>query len=464
MAMAIALILLVAGTLLFHFLSPWWFTPIASNWVTMDQTVNLTFWVTGVVFVTVNLFMAYCVIRYRHRKGQKAHYEPENKKLEWWLTIVTTVGVVAMLAPGLFVWAKFVQVPKEAAVVEVLGQQWHWSYRFPGADNVLGATDAHLMNAANPFGMNPSDPAGKDDVLVSSPELHLPIGQPVKVLLRSKDVLHDFTVPQFRVKMDMVPGTTTYLWFTPTKMGEYDVLCEELCGIAHYAMRGRVVVDDATTFKTWLASNPTFGARSAIPAGDAAVGATLYTTCAACHGASGEGNLALNAPKLAGQNGAYLIRQLGNFKHGMRGAQPNDVYGMQMVPFAGMLADDAAVRNLVAYIGTLPDQPAPSTIVGDARRGAKLFGTCAACHGASGLGIEATNGPRLAHMSDWYLARQLTNFKEGIRGSHRQDYYGAQMALISNSVPDVRAINDLVAYIDTLRSIDRTAVASTGGN
>src|SRR6185436_436527 len=105
---AVVLVLLVVGSLLFHFASPWWFTPIASNWTTMDQTVNITFWVTGIVFVAVNLFLAYCVFRYRRRKGHAAHYEPENKRLEWWLTIGTTVGVAAMLAPGLFVWAKFV--------------------------------------------------------------------------------------------------------------------------------------------------------------------------------------------------------------------------------------------------------------------------------------------------------------------------------------------------------------------
>src|SRR3990172_9216277 len=124
MALAVVLILLVAGSLAFHFLSisvtGWWFTPIASNWTMMDTTVNLTFWVTGIVFVAVNLFMAYAVIRFRHRKGMKAKYEPENKKLELWLTLVTAVGVVAMLTPGLFVWAQFVNVPKDAAIVEAV--------------------------------------------------------------------------------------------------------------------------------------------------------------------------------------------------------------------------------------------------------------------------------------------------------------------------------------------------------
>src|SRR3989441_949309 len=171
MVMAVALVLLVVGTILFHFLSPWWFTPIASNWKMMDDTVNITFVVTGIVFVAVNLFMAYAVFLYRHRQGRRAEYSPENKKLEWWLTIVTSLGVAAMLAPGLFVWAKFVTVPKEATVVEVVGQQWTWSYRFPGRDGVLGSTDARLITPDNPFGIDPKDPKGADDILISGPEL-----------------------------------------------------------------------------------------------------------------------------------------------------------------------------------------------------------------------------------------------------------------------------------------------------
>jgi len=461
MAFAIALVLLVVGTLLFHFLSPWWFTPIASNWKTMDQTVNITFWVTGIVFVAVNLFMAYAVIRYRHRKGHRAHYEPENKKLEWWLTISTTLGVAAMLAPGLFVWAKFVQVPKDAAIVEVVGQQWHWSYRFPGADGALGATNPRLVGAENPFGMDPDDPKGRDDVLVSNPELHIPVDRPVKVLLRSKDVLHDFTVPQFRVKMDLVPGMQTYLWFTPTRTGEYEILCEELCGIAHYAMRGRVAVDDDSTFRAWLARYPTFGETLSIAAADPVAGKALFAPCVACHGALGSGNPQLNAPKLAGQGAWYLRRQLENFKQGLRGMQEHDVYGKQMIPFAGMLADEAAVRNVTAYIETLPDHAPPTTVSGDATRGAALYRTCAACHGESGQGIVATNAPRLSQMSDWYLARQLRNFKDGIRGSHHHDLYGNQMAMISGVIPDTQAIDDLLAYINTLQSVEkRTAMAN----
>lgn len=461
MALAIVLILLVVGSVLFHFLSPWWFTPIASNWETMDDTVIITFWVTGIVFVAVNLFMAVAVVRYRHRKAQKASYEPENKKLEWWLTIGTSLGVIAMLAPGLFVWAQFVNVPAGASIVEVVGQQWNWSFRFPGADGVLGATDAWLINPDNPFGMDPRDPDGQDDVLINGPELHLPLDQPVKVLLRSKDVLHNFTVTQFRVKMDLVPGMVTYMWLTPTKTGEYEILCEEFCGIAHYMMRGRVVVEEPAAFESWLAAQPTYAQFTARAQADVAAGQGLYAACGACHGAMGEGNPALNAPKLAGQEGWYLQRQLRNFKQGLRGAQQGDVYGMQMAAMAGTLADDTAIRNVAAYITTLPDQPAPATVTGNVARGANLFTTCAACHGATGQGIWSVHAPRLYAMSDWYLARQLQNFRAGLRGVHRQDYYGKQMASMADVLPDDRAITDLVAYINTLQPPGRSQQART---
>jgi cytochrome c oxidase subunit 2 len=449
MVLAIVIVLLVIGTVLFHILSPWWFTPIASNWSMMDNTVNLTFWVTGFVFVSVNLFLAYAVLNYRHRKGRQAQYQPEDKKLEWWLTGVTAVGVAALLAPGLFVWAKFVTVPAEATVVEVVGQQWNWSFRFPGKDGALGETDAKLISPDNPFGIDPNDPKGQDDILISTPELHLPVNKPVKILLRSRDVTHQFAVPPFRVKMDMVPGMVTYFWFTPTRTGTFPVLCEQLCGLAHFAMRGRVVVDEQPAFDAWLASQPTFASIRALQAGDPAAGAALYTVCSACHGPQGQGNQLLNAPKLASQAGWYLARQLKGFKQGLRGANPQDVYAQQMMPMAATLTDDAAVRNVVAYIGSLPDERPAATVAGDAVRGRVLYETCSACHGAAGEGDWATNAPRLARMSDWYLARQLKNFRDGIRGGHPQDFPGAQMAQMASVLKDERAIDDLLAYLDT---------------
>ncbi|MBI2748085.1 MAG: c-type cytochrome [Burkholderiales bacterium] len=451
MALAIVLVLLIVGSVLFHYLSPWYLTPIASNWGTIDDTITITFWVTGSVFVAVNLFMAYCVMRYRHRKDGRAAYEPENKKLEGWLVGLTTVGVVAMLAPGLFVWAKFVDVPEGAAVFEVLGKQWHWAFRFPGKDGVLGTVDAKYVSDKNPFGMNPDDPNGQDDVLVASPELHLPIGKPTKALLRSVDVLHDFTVPQFRVKKDLVPGLVTYVWFTPTRTGKFDLLCEELCGVAHFTMRGKVVIDEEREFQAWLGSYPTFAQTAAQVAGDAEAGKALYAVCAACHGAQAEGNAALHAPKLSGQGDWYLKRQLKYFKNGARGTHEKDAFGKMMAPMAATLADDAAIDNVVAYIRTLPDTPAPPTLKTATSHGQNLYTTCASCHGAGGRGMQATNAPRLAGMSDWYLVTQLKNFKQGIRGAHPKDLYGPQMVSMAEILADDQAAHDVAAYINALR-------------
>ena len=353
MAIAILLIILTVGTIIFHFASPWWFTEIASNWGMLDTTIMVTFWVTGIVYIVVNAFLIWVVIKYRHHEGQKAHYEPESHKLEWWLTVVTSVGVIAMLAPGLFVWGDVVTVPEDAAEVEILGRQWNWSYRFPGADGRLGKADIEMVSSDNPFGLDPDDPDGQDDILASDPILHLPIDQPVKMLLRSTDVLHNFTVPQFRVKMDLVPGMVTYQWLTPTRTGTFDILCEELCGIAHYTMRGKVTVDEQADFDQWLASQPTLAESLARAEGDAGAGQVAYAVCSACHGADGEGNQALNAPRLAGQQSWYLKRQLTNYKSGRRGTHEEDVFGRQMAPMAATLVDAATIENVVAFIGTL---------------------------------------------------------------------------------------------------------------
>lgn len=263
MALALVLVLVVVGSIAFHAFSPWWWTPIASNWSYIDHTLVITFWITGAVFAAVVLFMAYCVYRFRHREGLKAAYEPESKRLEWWLTVVTGVGVAAMLAPGLYVWHQFVTVPADATEIEVVGQQWQWSYRLPGEDGRLGTTDIKWVTPENPLGVNPNDPNGQDDVVIEADELHLPMNKPVKVLLRSIDVLHDFYVPEFRAKMDIVPGMVTYFWFTPIRTGTFDVLCAELCGVGHGFMRGTVVVDNENDYQEWLQTQSTFAQLSA---------------------------------------------------------------------------------------------------------------------------------------------------------------------------------------------------------
>ena len=258
MAIAIAIAALVLFSIAFQLLTPWWLTPLASNWRSIDTALDVTMWVCGLVFVALNAFLAYAIYRYRHRRGHRAHYDPESVALERRLTLWTGIGIAALLAPGLIAWKEFVTVPKDAAVVEAVGQQWQWGFRFPGKDGVLGTANSRLVSPDNPFGLNPADPFGRDDILVEGNEAHLPRGRPVKVVLRSKDVLHDFFVPQIRARMDMVPGMVTYFWFTPTRAGRFEILCAELCGTGHYTMRGALVIDEEPAFEAWLNQQPTF--------------------------------------------------------------------------------------------------------------------------------------------------------------------------------------------------------------
>ena len=257
-AVSVVLALVIIGSIAFHFWTPWWWTEVASNWGNIDDTIILTFWVTGAVFCAVCLFMSYCVWQFRYSEDRKSEYKPENTKLEWALTILTTLGVCALLAPGLIVWNKYVTVPDEAADIEVMAQQWYWNYRLPGEDGILGLTDLRNIDEDNPFGMNLDDPNGLDDVLIEGDDLHILLNQPVKVNLRSIDVLHDFYIPQFRAKMDMVPGVVTYYWFTPIRTGDFEILCMEYCGTGHYSMRGRVLVDEQKDYDEWLIEQMTF--------------------------------------------------------------------------------------------------------------------------------------------------------------------------------------------------------------
>lgn len=261
--LAAALILIAGGAVVFTLVSPWWFTPQASNWGEIDTTMILTIVMTGTAFVLINLFIAYSVIRYRRREGRRAEFLPEHKRLEWGLIGLTSLGVIVLLAPGLFVYSRFITPPEGALTVEVVGEQWRWSFRFPGADGLLGEADPKRIGPQNPYGIDPEDPAARDDVLVMGNEVHLPIGEPVRLQMRSKDVLHSFYVPQFRAKMDLVPGMITHLWFTPTRTGRFEIACAEFCGVGHFRMRGVVVVEEESAFRAWLASQPTFGQMQA---------------------------------------------------------------------------------------------------------------------------------------------------------------------------------------------------------
>jgi cytochrome c oxidase subunit 2 len=185
-------------------------------------------------------------------------------------------------------------------------------------------------------------------------------------------------------------------------------------------------------------------------AGDAAAGKGAYAVCQACHGAKGEGNAALNAPALAGQAEWYAVRQLSNFRQGIRGTNPKDGFGAQMRPMAMTLADDTAVANVAAYTASLAAPKNAVTAGGDPGKGKSLYGICVACHGAKAEGNQALNAPALAALQDWYVVRQLQNYKTGVRGTHAKDTFGAQMRPMAMTLADDQAIKDVAAYIVSL--------------
>ncbi|HET7811559.1 MAG TPA: c-type cytochrome [Steroidobacteraceae bacterium] len=180
----------------------------------------------------------------------------------------------------------------------------------------------------------------------------------------------------------------------------------------------------------------------------AADGGAAFAPCSACHGARAEGNSALHAPALAGQDAAYLERQLRNFRAGRRGAHKSDTLGAQMRALAATLPDDAAVAKLSSYIASLPKTVVAKPARGDLHNGNNLYqGKCGACHGTNAEGNPALKAPRLAGLDAAYLKLQFAHFRDGVRGTDPQDLQGRQMALMAKTLATERDLDDVIAFI-----------------
>jgi cytochrome c553 len=179
-------------------------------------------------------------------------------------------------------------------------------------------------------------------------------------------------------------------------------------------------------------------------------GAEHYQLCAACHGETGAGSEARQAPAIAGLPVWYLDAQLRKFRDGQRGYASGDDTALQMRPMAMSLRTDADVADVAAYVSGLPPAASAPTLPGDATRGQALYAPCSACHGADGLGLEILKGPRLAGQADWYLLAQLGKFRSGQRGAHKDDATGAQMRAMASTLADEQAMLDVVAYVRSL--------------
>ena len=180
----------------------------------------------------------------------------------------------------------------------------------------------------------------------------------------------------------------------------------------------------------------------------AANGAKQFATCAACHGNKGEGNPTLNAPAIAGQDAAYLTRQLQNFRSGRRGAHKSDPFGAQMRVLAKALGDDAAVASVATYVAGLPKTVSATPARGDLHNGNNLYqGKCGACHGSAAEGNAALKSPRLAGLDAAYIRSQFAHFRDGVRGTDPQDVTGRQMAMMAKTLTTERELDDVIAFI-----------------
>jgi cytochrome c553 len=178
-----------------------------------------------------------------------------------------------------------------------------------------------------------------------------------------------------------------------------------------------------------------------------------FDYCLLCHGANANGNAGIRAPKLSGVEPWYLARQLENFASGTRGVPPGDDSGHEMGPVGMRLKQEGIVDAAVQFIGTLESKRPVATVKGDAAHGKRLYAACAACHGAKGQGNATLQAPALAARSDWYLVTQLGNFRSGLRGTDARDSFGAQMRASAAALADDKAVNDVVAFINTLQGL-----------
>lgn len=239
-----------------------WLLPIqASDFApAIDQGLWIIHIAMGLIFVVWSIFFVYLLVRYRQRDGHKA--ERDHLPLAVSLAPDIAVLLFEVLLVVIYAvpsWRKMkVEVPpaEGSFQVEVAAEQFNWNIRYPGPDGKFGAGKPEFVDFTNPFGIDPSDAAGKDDV-VGVNELRFPLNERVLIRLTSKDVIHSFFIPEFRVKQDAVPGLAMPVWFTPTRAGDYEITCAQLCGVGHAIMRADVKVQTRAELDEWLKSKKT---------------------------------------------------------------------------------------------------------------------------------------------------------------------------------------------------------------
>jgi cytochrome c oxidase subunit 2 len=254
--LAIVSVLLFVGQDLLFGSVLWWFPEgISEHSKAIDDQFMRTLWVVGISFTAAQFALGYAVIRFGRKGDERAVYTHGSNKLEITWTTVTAAVFVILAIMGQRVWANLHlnAAAANSAKIEVVAQQFQWNFHYPGADGVIGKTEAKYIDdsALNFAGLDPNDAAGKDDAQVGT--LVIPVNRPVELTLRSKDVIHSFFVPALRFKQDTVPGMAIKVHFTATKEGKYEIPCAELCGNLHHNMKSNLIVIPSDEFDRLVA-------------------------------------------------------------------------------------------------------------------------------------------------------------------------------------------------------------------
>lgn len=236
----------------------------------VDHFLEVLNWFMLVLFLGWGTYFLYVIFRFHRSRNPRADYHGVKSKASAHLEfVVVLIEAVLLLGFGLPLWGKRVnEFPDKdnALRVRVIGQQFAWNFHYAGPDGVFGEVDAKYVSPSNPMGINPNDPAGKDDYLSPTNIMNLENYRPTMLEVSSKDVIHSFSLHAMRVDQDAMPGSKIPLWFRPTKAGDYEVVCAQLCGANHFSMKALATVMPPSEFKEWEAGKLKANA-SAAPAG-----------------------------------------------------------------------------------------------------------------------------------------------------------------------------------------------------
>lgn len=251
-ALRATLLLILAGCLYLFIFPPYWFPAGASvQAISIDHQFKIALWVLGAMFIVGHLVLAFVL-------WKKPRADGKTSSGNWWLEVAWTAAVTAIFfwlhVSGNHLSAHTITGAQLRPLeIEVTGAQFQWYFRYPGADGTFGRTNVQKFakpDEGNPLGIDPNDPAGRDDIVSSS--MVVPVGQTVMLRLKAQDVIHSLFIPAMRLKQDTVPGMDIRTSFIPIQAGTYEIVCSQLCGIGHYKMRATVRVESEERFEQWL--------------------------------------------------------------------------------------------------------------------------------------------------------------------------------------------------------------------